>query len=95
MILNQVFESDYASRSWTGRSQGFQLLGGALGTSAGVCVWDGVAVRSENRPTCAAHLGLGRRRELFFFGRYLWRGSPSRDRLGIHQLAGGNTSLDS
>jgi len=64
MILSQVFASDYASRSWRGRSQGFALLGGAWETSAGVRVWDGVAVRSENRPTYAAHLDTGRRREL-------------------------------
>jgi len=94
MILSQVFVSDYASTSWTGRSSGFELLGGAWGTSAGVCVWDRVAVRSENRPTFAANLDVGRRRESFF-GRYRWSGSPSRDRLGIRQLVGGETSLDS
>ncbi len=64
MILSRVFASDYASRPWTGRRWGFALLGGTLGTTAGVCVWDGVAVRPENRP---AHLDIGRRRELLFW----------------------------
>ncbi len=67
MISSQVSGSDYASRSWTERSQGFELLGGAWGTSAGACVWDGVAVGLENRPTFAAHLDIGRRHESIFW----------------------------
>jgi len=47
---------------------GLGLGGGVLGTSAGVGVWDGVAVGLENRPTCAAHLDIGRHHELIFLG---------------------------